>query len=102
MPRQRSRRERRPNVFVQQSNPRGREEVEEDVPGDAVEGTTESSTGTAAVSAGRTRRLRAQRAARQARARSEIFTRTVGGELRKLGILSGGIVVILVVLTFVL
>ncbi len=38
----------------------------------------------------------------QARVRSEVFTRSIGKELRKLSILSGGILVILVVLAFVL
>ena len=109
MPRQRRRRDRRPNVFVQEESPRGREEIDEEAPVDddgdesssAATGSGGSAGGTA-VSTGRSRRLRAQRAARQARVRSEVFTRSIGNELRKLGMLSGGIVVILVVLTIVL
>ncbi len=105
MPRQRRRRDRRPNVFVQESAPRGRDEIDEEAPveddGDESSSASASSGGTA-VSTGRSRRLRAQRAARQARVRSEVFTRSIGNELRKLGMLSGGIAVILVVLAFVL
>ncbi len=106
MPRQRRGRGRRPNVFVQEAAPKGRDEIEEDAPidADAADGDSSNAAGAAgpAVSTGRSRRLRAQRNARQARVRSEVFTRSITKELRKLGVLSGGIVVILVVLTFVL
>lgn len=103
MPRQRSRRQRRPNVFVQDTSPRGREEIDEEAPVvmDDLDDEAPAAAATAA-SVGRSRRLRAQRASRQARVRSEVFTRSIGKELRKLGVLSGGIVVILVVLSFVL
>ena len=102
MPRQRNRRQRRTNVFVQQNAPRGQEELEDEIPGDVGEEDADSGSGSGAVSTGRARRMRAQRVARQARVRSEVFTRSIGKELRKLGVLSGGIVVILVVLSFVL
>lgn len=104
MPRQRKGRGRRPNVFVQEATPRGRDEIDEEAPidADAVADDSSGSASAAAVSTGRLRRLRAQRAARQARVRSEVFTRSISKELRKLGVLSGGVVVILVVLSFVL
>ena len=103
MPRQRRRRDRRTNVFVQEEAPRGREEIDEDAPVD-LDGEDDDgdAAARAAVSTGRSRRLRAQRASRQARVRSEVFTRSISKELRKLSILSGGILVILVVLAFVL
>ena len=106
MPRQRRGRDRRPNVFVQESTPRGREEIDEEDPIDTVgAGAAPDTTDTAAVAAvstGRARRLRAQRNSRQARVRSEVFTRSISKELRKLGVLSGGVAIILVVLAFVL
>lgn len=105
MPRQSRRRDRRPNVFVQEAAPKGRDEIDEEAPidADADEDDAPGASGaTTAVSTGRTRRLRAQRNARQARVRSEVFTRSISKELRKLGVLSGGVAVILVVLAFVL
>lgn len=105
-PNKRRRGGRHTNVFVQESAPAGREELmaaDEDGPVDATEEKGAAVAGSAqAVSVSRARRLRAQRVAGHARARSEVFTRTIGKELRKLGILTGGIAVILVVLTFVL
>jgi hypothetical protein len=104
-PRQRRRRrsDKHVNVFVQENAPKGREEIEDEdmLPG-AVAGEGDEATGNKQLSVSRSRRLRAQRVARQTRARSEVFTRSIGSELRKLGVLSGGIVVILVVLSFVL
>lgn len=103
MPRQRRRRDRRTNVFVQENAPRGRDEIDEDAPVDMDDVDDDSSAAAkTAVSVGRSRRLRAQRASRQARVRSEVFTRSITKELAKLGVLSGGIAVILVVLAFVL
>lgn len=106
MPRQRRGRDRRPNVFVQESTPRGRDEIEDEalIDEDVVDGedASDSTAAAAAVATGRSRRLRAQRNSRQARVRSEVFTRSIGKELRKLGVLSGGIAVILVVLTIML
>lgn len=99
-PRQtRRRRDKRTNVFVQESAPKGREELEDE---DAIDAVAGSDGETAAVSTSRARRMRAQRASRQARVRSEVFTRSIGKELRKLGVLSGTIAVVLVVLTIVL
>ena len=105
MPRQRKRRDRRTNVFVQEAAPKGREEIEDDdvsSSADSADGDESASGEGTAVATGRARKLRAQRVARQARVRSEVYTRSIGSELRKLGVLSGGIVVILVVLAFVL
>ena len=106
-PRQKKRRraDRHVNVFVQESAPSGRDEMGDDddaLPAGSADDGAASVGATKIASASRTRRLRAQRVAGHARARSEIFTRSLGNELRKLGVLTGGIVVILVVLSFVL
>lgn len=94
------RKERKTNVFVQQDQPTA--EDFEDEP-DEVEDGSGSAVATATGSSGaRARRARAQRASRQAKVRSEVFTRTLGSEMRKVGMLSGVIVVTLGVLTFVL
>ena len=101
MPRQRRRRsDRKTNVFVQSSSPEGRDEVVEDDIVDEEEAPESGSTNAVATSRGR--RMRAQRNARQARVRSEVFTRSISKELRKLGVLSGVIVVVLAVLTVTL
>jgi hypothetical protein len=98
--RKRSRRDRHVNVFVQETAPTGREEYEaEDAT--VVADEDEAAAGKQA-SVVRQRRLPAQRVARQTRARSEVFTRLAGKELRKIGILSGGMLVVLIVLTFVM
>lgn len=107
-PRQKRRRhgDRHVNVFVQDAAPKGRAETDEagdDESSAATGAAGESATrATQAISASRARRLRAQRVARQTSARSDVFTRSMGKELRKLGVVSGGIAVILAVLTFAL
>lgn len=103
-PKKRRRAGRHTNVFVQESAPSGREELADSGLLDDVEdeAAPDSSEAQLAVATSRTRKLRAQRVARQTRARSEVFTRSIGKELRKLGVLAGGIAVILVVLTFTL
>ena len=103
-PKKRRRADRHTNVFVQESAPSGREELANTGPLDDTgdEEAPASSATQLAVTTSRARRLRAQRVANQTRARSEVFTRSIGKELRKLGVLTGGIAVILVVLTFVL
>jgi hypothetical protein len=98
--RKRSRRDRHVNVFVQETAPTGREKYEDE------EGTTaaeedEAEAGKQA-SVVRQRRLRAQRVAQQSRARSEVFTRLAAKELRKMGILTSGMLVVLIVLSFVM
>ncbi len=104
MPRQRRRTTRKTNVFVQEAAPRGRAELEDEDAIAAIAGDeeTEEAAPGAAIATSRSRRLRSQRTSRQARARSEIFTRSIGKEMRKLGMLSGVIAVTLVVLSFVL
>ena len=94
----RRRRDRRTNVFVQENQPSGGIEYE-DEPEESEDQSAEGAPGSARA---RARRARAQRTARQSRARSEVFTRTLGKEMRKVGMLSGAIVITLVVLTFVL
>jgi hypothetical protein len=90
------RKDRHVNVFVQQDQPSGAEAFD-DSPDPIID---EDEADSAVVA--RPRRTRAQRVSRQARARSEVYTRTLGKEMRKVGILSGAIVITLVVLTFVL
>ncbi len=84
-----NRRTARPNVFAQ-TQPTLRKEDDDQVA---------ETTSTVAVAAPRTR-ARVERSARIAGARSEIFTRSMPAELRKLGALAGVIAVVLIVLTF--
>jgi hypothetical protein len=98
--RRRSRRERHVNVFVQENAPTGREEYEAE---DALDTAAEDDAAEGRqVTAARQRRLRAQRVARQTRARSEVFTKLAGKELRKMAVLSGGMLAVLIVLTLVM
>ena len=80
----------RPNVFAQ-SQPTPRADDDDQV---AV------TTSTASVAAAPRPRARVERTTRIAGARSEIYTRSIPAELRKLGALAGVIVVVLAVLTF--
>ena len=100
------RRERRVNVFEQPEG--GRRTVEDaDLYSDTPEAELQTEQAVDAPSrqvaaVATNRRVRAQRVARQARARSDVFTRTLGTELRKIGILASAIVAVLIALTFVL
>lgn len=85
-----SRRSSTPNVFVQNRH------TEEDDNGTQNTHSTASNTTTPSTSG------RVARATRSASVRSEIYTRSQSAELKKLGILTLGIVVILSTLTFVL
>ena len=85
-----NRRSSTPNVFVQNRN------TEDD--DKSTQNTPNSITDSAAPRTG----VRVQRATRSASVRSEIYTRSQSAELKKLGILSLGIIVTLSVLTFVL
>ena len=87
-----NRRTTQPNVFVQS----------ESTPSDDVidEGTS-SDTATSGSSAPRVR-ARVERTTRRASVRSEIYTRSLPRELKKMGALSGLIVIALVVLTIAL
>ena len=91
-PRQRSKRESRPNVYVQSKEAQRPQDQDET-------GTSPSpgSTTSTRIAAARPRSVR-----RQGRQRSEVFARTLPAELRKLSVLVGGIAVILAVLTVVL
>jgi len=83
-----NRRTTRPNVFAQtQPTPRSSDDPE-------VEDVAESPVGETRA------RARVARTSRIAGARSEIFTRSLPAELKKLGALAGVIVVALIVLTF--
>ncbi len=87
-----NRRASRPNVFAQsEPTPRGDQ--------DAQVATTTTSTATVDESAPRMR-ARVERTTRMAGARSEIYTRSLPAELKKLGALAGVIAIALTVLTF--
>ena len=83
-----NRRSSRPNVFIQSDRP------------DASISSSETESGSS-QEAPRVR-TSVQRTNQRASVRSEVFTRSIGAELRKLGALTGVIVVALVVLTVVL
>jgi len=103
MPQKRSRghrREKKTNVFVQREQPRGRDAVAE-APDDEVVAEVAAAP-VAARSNTQARVARTRRLSRQNVARAEMFTRSVPRELRKFGVLAGGIATALVVLTFVL
>ena len=90
-----NRRTSRPNVFAQ-SQPVPREDQD-----DQAAATTTSTTTAAAVEESAPRmRARVERTTRIAGARSEIYTRSLPAELKKLGALAGVIVIALTVLTF--
>lgn len=91
------RKDRRVNVFVQENQPKPGDELDDEPLAVAEDAAPEAVAGAASA---RGRRIRAQRASRQARVRSEVFTRTLGKELRKVGILTVGIGIALTVLTF--
>ena len=86
-----NRRTSRPNVFVQSNAP-------EDSIEDGDERISES---TATRSAPRAK-ASVERTTRRASIRSEIYTRSLSAELKKMGVLSGAVALALVVLTFAL
>ncbi|MEX0761638.1 MAG: hypothetical protein WD208_01585 [Dehalococcoidia bacterium] len=98
----RSRRESRPNVYVAPPKTDSRSRDEEEAVAEPENGIASRSP---ALSTARpistARRQRAARA-RQGRPRSEVFTRSVPKELRKMGVISVAIAVTLGVLTVVL
>jgi len=85
-----NRRSSTPNVFVQNRN------TEDD--DKSTQNTPNATPDSAAPRTG----VRVERATRSASVRSEIYTRSQSAELKKLGVLTLGIIVILSVLTFVL
>ena len=85
-----NRRAAKPNVFVQSEQP------EDAGDGSALAVESSSSEGAPRV------RARVQRTSQRASVRSEIYTRSLSAELKKMGALSGAIVLVLVVLTFTL
>jgi hypothetical protein len=84
-----NRRSSTPNVFVQSAVPDNNDD-------------DQGETSTVAESSSSHTGIRVERTNRRASVRSEIYTRSLSGELRKMGALSAGIVVVLVVLTFAL
>lgn len=87
-----NRRTTKPNVYAQTNIPSDDRKHSD---------TTITSTSATNVSAPR-ERFRDQKNNQRASVRSEIYTRSLSGELRKIGALSGIIVVVLAVLTFTL
>ena len=87
-----NRRTTKPNVYAQTNIPSDDRKPRE---------TTIRSTGVVSGSEPR-ERFRDQKNNQRASVRSEIYTRSLSGELRKMGALSGIIVVVLAVLTFTL
>jgi hypothetical protein len=85
-----NRRTSKPNVFVQSKRLSDSGASGADVQSSASE-----------EAAPRTR-VRVQRTTQRASARSEIYTRSLSAELKKMGALSGMVVVALIVLTFAL
>ena len=85
-----NRRTTKPNVFVQSEQP-------EDA-GDDEPAIVESSSSASAPRV----RARVQQTSQRASVRSEIYTRSLSAELKKMGALSSAIVLVLVVLTFTL
>lgn len=81
-----------PNVFVQSETPE--DDGSDDEQDSAV-------TSTATTSEPRVR-ARVQRATTRASARSQIYTRSLSAEIKKMGVLSGAVAIVLVVLTFTL
>jgi hypothetical protein len=87
-----NRRTTKPNVFVQSQQPADDYSDDEEQTAEASDSTT---------SAPRTK-ARVQRTTQRASVRSEIYTRSLPAELKKMGALSGIVVVVLVVLTVAL
>jgi hypothetical protein len=86
-----NRRVRKPNVFVQSQSPQDDDESTQ------IEADSPPST----IAASRPR-ARVERTTQRAGVRSEIYTRSLSSELRKMGALSAMVVVVLLVLTFTL
>ncbi len=86
----RNRKTSRPNVFAQSQ------------PTQRVDDETQVAVTTSTTETGPRVRARVERTTRIAGARSEIYTRSMPAELRKLGALAGVIIVALIVLTFTL
>ena len=85
-----NRRSSTPNVFVQNRNTEDDNKRTQNNPATTLDTVPTRTSG------------RVERATRNASVRSEIYTRSQSAELKKLGILSLGIIVTLSVLTFVL
>ncbi len=94
------RRDRRPNVFVQSERPAQvlQDDPESNNGEQAAQAVAPAPAISAVPDANRTRSTsRAQR-----RTRSEVYARSFPREIRKMGVLTGGMVIALVVLSFVL
>ena len=87
-----NRRTSRPNVFVQSNAPE-----------DSIEdGDEQISESTASTRSAPRAKARVEHTTRRASVRSEIYTRSLSAELKKMGVISGVVVLALVVLTFAL
>ena len=96
---QRSAKNRRPNVYLQSGT---EQPVTTSASSSSDPTTTPTYTGTGATRAHSRAAPTTRRVLRQNIARGELFTMTIPRELRKLGILTAGALLILIVLTFVL
>ena len=101
------RRGRRPNVFVQSDLPKDddsrQSEPAYDGEGSHTQSTSASLSAPSAVIANAATASKSASSSRgQRRTRSDVYARTFPREIRKMGILAGGVVVVLTVLTFVL
>ncbi len=98
--RNRSRRERRPNVYVQEEEDSKATSIS---PVSADEDIDEQGRNKVDKVVKRSTRIsQTRRVSRQSVARGEVFTRMVPRELKKFSVLSAGALVILIVLTFAL
>lgn len=85
-----NRRTSKPNVYAQSQ------------PTERTDNDTQTATTTSSTESAPRTRARVERTTRIAGARSEIYTRSLPAELRKMGALAGVVVVALAVLTFAL
>lgn len=95
------RRGRRPNVFVQSDLPKDDDSSQrESDDASRLQSTNASAPSPVIANATRSSSMSSSRG--QRRTRSDVYARTFPREIRKMGILTGGVVVVLTVLTFVL
>lgn len=97
------RRGRRPNVFVQSDLPKDDDNNQrESDEASRIQSTNASASAPSPAIANATRSSSMSSSRGQRRTRSDVYARTFPREIRKMGILTGGVVVVLTVLTFVL
>ena len=97
------RRGRRPNVFVQSDLPKDDDNNQrESDEASRIQSTNASASAPSPAIANAPRSSSMSSSRGQRRTRSDVYARTFPREIRKMGILTGGVVVVLTVLTFVL